>query len=334
MGITRQQAIDCFASDDLIGIGMEADAVRRSLHPEGVVTYSIDRTLDLAAPNLEAQINAALDLGATGTVLELATHALKGRGFSPAIDNPKDIGALAPEGTEASTSLDAVEATLRSLKTTFPNLWLHGLTATNILALATSANLSIEATLQRLQSAGLQSLGSSALLLDDDLRRTHAPQKCSTADWLSVHRSAHSLGLPSTATMIFGLGETPAQRVHHLELLHQLQLETGGFTSFTPLANPLERQLDEATAVDYLKTLAISRLLLDNILNLQSHWPTQGLKVLQMALRFGANDVGSALHNDPTTITHASEEELRRLIRDAGLQPAQRDTPYRTVFLS
>jgi cyclic dehypoxanthinyl futalosine synthase len=312
MGITRQQALDCFASDDLIGIGMEADAVRRTLHPEGVVTYCLDRALNLTAPNLEAQVQAALDLGATGITLHL--------------DQP------APLGT--------VETTLRHLKTTFPNLWLHGLTATNILALATAANLPIVDTLQRLQAAGLASLGSSATILgteksDAALR----PHKCSTTDWLNVHRSAHNLGLPSTATMIFGIGETGtsetiAQRIHHLELLYELQQETHGFTSFTPLANPLNRQLDEATAVEYLKTLAISRLFLDNIPNLQSHWPTQGLKVLQMALRFGANDAGSALSDDPTTRTPASEEELRRLIRDAGLKPAQRDTPYRTIFLN
>jgi cyclic dehypoxanthinyl futalosine synthase len=134
--------------------------------------------------------------------------------------------------------------------------------------------------------------------------------------------------------MIFGVGETIAERVAHLEHLRNLQQETGGFTSFTPLAHP-SGLASEPTAVEYLKTLAVSRLYLDNIQNLQGSWATQGLKVLQMGLRFGGNDVGSVLLEERFGKPGgATEEELRRIIREAGFKPAQRDTLYRTFFLN
>jgi cyclic dehypoxanthinyl futalosine synthase len=134
--------------------------------------------------------------------------------------------------------------------------------------------------------------------------------------------------------MVFGSGETMEQRIRHLELLRQLQEETGGFTAFVPSSfRPQSRQpgWEEATAVEYLKTMAIARMVLDNIENMQADWTAQGLKVLQMGLRFGSNDVGSVqLKAKPAT----TEEELRRVIRDAGFRPVQRDTVYRTMFLN
>jgi len=315
MGITRQQALDCFASDDLIGIGMEADALRRTLHPEAVVTYTIDREL-APTPDLEsayASVRHSLEMGATGLQIQPASHA--------------------PD----QATLPRYEALFQGIKQRFPNLRLHGLSATQILALAAAAQLPLSDTLARLQAAGLDSLDSNALILNDEndeIRTRATPQKCSTADWLAVHRTAHQLGLSSTATMVFGVGASFADRINHLELLRQLQAETGGFTSFTPLAYASSITTDP-TAVEYLTTLAISRLYLDNIPNLQGSWATQGLKVLQMGLRFGGNDVGSVLleerFNRPGG---ATEEELRRIIREAGFKPVQRDTLYRTLFLN
>jgi cyclic dehypoxanthinyl futalosine synthase len=313
MGITRQQALDCFASDDLIGIGMEADALRRTLHPEGVVSYTIDHPLDSSTPDLDAAYASArksIDMGATGLLLRAAAGQ--------------------------PVTLPHYEALFTGIKQRFPNLRLHGLSATQILALAAAAQLPLRDTLARLQTAGLDSIDSHALILNDEIRAHVAPTKCSTADWLAVHRTAHELGLSSTATMVFGVGETAAQRIDHLELLRQLQAETGGFTSFTPLAYTTGGlNLPEPTAVEYLTTLAISRLYLDNIQNLQGSWATQGLKVLQMGLRFGGNDVGSVLLEERFGKPGgATEEELRRIIREAGFKPVQRDTLYRTMFLN
>jgi cyclic dehypoxanthinyl futalosine synthase len=313
MGITRQQALDCFASDDLIGIGMEADAVRRTLHPEGVVSYTIDRSLDCTSPNLSAlydQVRKTVEMGATGVVLH------------------SDV--------QQRVQLDHFETLFAGIKQRFPEVWLHGLSATQILALAASSQLSLRDTIARLHDAGLDSIASNAVILDDEVRHRVAPDKCTTADWISVHRTAHQLGLRTTATMIFGVGETLEQRIDHLELLRQLQQDTGGFTSFTPLAYTAgDLGIPEPTAVEYLKTLAVSRLYLDNIENLQGSWATQGLKVLQMGLRFGGNDVGSVLLEERFGKPGgATEEELRRIIREAGFKPAQRDTIYQTMFLN
>jgi cyclic dehypoxanthinyl futalosine synthase len=313
MGITRQQALDCFASDDLIGIGMEADAVRRTLHPEGVVSYTIDRTLDSSAPDLDtayASARKSVDMGATGLLLNAATGQ--------------------------QVTLDHYEELFTGIKQRFPEVRLHGLSATQIVALAAAAALPLRDTIARLHTAGLDSIDSNALILNDEIRSRVAPTKCSTADWISVHGTAHELGLSSTATMVFGVGESFEERIAHLELLRSLQEETGGFTSFTPLAYTAGGlNIPEPTAVEYLTTLAVSRLYLDNIANLQGSWATQGLKVLQMGLRFGGNDVGSVLLEERFGKPGgATEEELRRIIREAGFKPVQRDTLYRTMFLN
>jgi cyclic dehypoxanthinyl futalosine synthase len=311
MGITRQQAIDCFASDDLIGIGMEADALRRSLHPEGVVSYTIDHPLDCSDPDLNILydcVRKTVEMGATGVLLQ---------------GDPRQ-----------RVSLDRYESLFTGIKQRFLEVWLHGLSATQILALAATEQVSLRDAIARLRDAGLDSIASNAIILNDEVRQRVAPDKCSAADWVNVHRTAHQLGLSTTATMIFGVGETIAQRIDHLELLRELQQETGGFTAFTPLAYQAGTEA-EPTAVEYLKTLAVSRLYLDNIENLQGSWATQGLKVLQMGLRFGGNDVGSVLLEEHFGKPGgATEEELRRVIREAGFKPVQRDTLYRTMFLN
>jgi cyclic dehypoxanthinyl futalosine synthase len=166
-------------------------------------------------------------------------------------------------------------------------------------------------------------------------------RQCKAEDWIAVHRAAHTLGIQTTATMTFGSGESFEQRINHLDTLLQLQEETNGFTSFTPLSfvpqnfvpqNSAGNGFEEATAVEYLKTLAISRMYLDNIVNVQSNLETQGPKVLQVALRFGGNDLGSVLLAKEAN--SATEEQLRQIIRDAGFRPVQRDTLYRSMFLN
>jgi len=158
-------------------------------------------------------------------------------------------------------------------------------------------------------------------------------------------RTAHQLGMRTTATMMFGCGETLEQRMNHLEIVRNIQEDTGGFTAFIPWSfQPHNTALggrgwDEATAVEYLKVLAISRLFLSNFLNVQSSWVTQGLKVCQLGLRFGGNDVGSVMIEENVVrsagVTNCTtEEELRHMIRDAGFRPVQRDTLYRTYFLN
>jgi cyclic dehypoxanthinyl futalosine synthase len=312
MGISWKDALDCFRSHDLIGIGMEADAVRRRLHPEAVVTYTIDGRINYDNANFESicnQISDIVAMGATGVMLQ---------------------GEVTPTHTIAW-----FDGLFRNIKQRFPAVWLHSLSASEILAMAQQSGLTVQDVIAHLQDAGLDSIpGDDAGILDDAVQRQGARMKSKTEDWLAVHRTAHKLGIHTTATMTFGGGETLEHRMNHLEAVRQLQEETGGFTSFTPWTFAPQGMalhgFEEATAVEYLKTLAISRMYLSNVENVQSNLETQGLKVLQVGLRFGGNDVGSVLLGANAT----TEEQLRQVIRDAGFRPVQRDTLYRTMFLN
>jgi cyclic dehypoxanthinyl futalosine synthase len=319
MGISWNDALDCFRSDDLIGIGMEADAVRRRLHPEGVVSYTIEGRINYngnSADNADFEhicnrISAIVALGGTGVMLQ---------------------GEVTPAHTIAW-----FEALFRRIKERFPALWLHSLSASEILAIAQQSGSTVPDAIARLRDAGLDSIpGDDAGILDDGVQHQSARMKGKTEDWIAVHRVAHGLGMQTTATMMFGGGETLEHRMSHLEVVRQLQEETGGFASFTPWSSAPQTSVlngfEEATAVEYLKTLAISRMYLSNVENVQSNLETQGLKVLQVGLRFGGNDVGSVLIAEGANA--ATEEQLRQVIRDAGFKPVQRDTLYRTMFLN
>ncbi len=343
--ISRQEAIDMFASDDLIGIGMDADAVRRKKHPEGVVSYIIDRKINytnvcteyctfcafyrphghdesyiLSKETIFSKIQETVDLGGTGVLMQ---------------------GGLHPE-----LLIEWYEDLMSSIKQRFPQVWLHCFSAPEIQHIAKLSDISLRDTIARLRDTGLDSIpGGGAEILDDDVRQRISRLKCDTSEWIDVHRTAHELGMRTTATMMFGCGETIEQRVNHLEIVRRIQEDTGGFTAFIPWTfQPTNTSLGkkfptEATAVEYLQNLAVSRIYLENILNVQSSWVTQGLKTCQVGLRFGGNDVGSIMIEENVVSAagahnKASEEELRRLIRDAGFTPKQRDTLYRTYYLN
>ena len=348
MSLTKTEAVELFRSDDLIGIGMQADAVRRKLHPDGVVSYIIDRNINYTnfcteycsfcafyrpLKGARSQEGYILDFD---VIYEKIRETIELGG----------TGVLMQGGLHPDLKIEWFESLLRGIKQRFPQVWLHCFSASEILAIAEYSNLKVEDTIRRLRDAGLDSIpGGGAEILDDDVRRKIARLKCMTGDWLLVHRIAHRLGMRTTATMMFGVGETHEQRVNHFQRIYELQNETGGFTAFIPWTfQPHHTALggrgwDEATAVEYLKTLAIARLFLDNIENVQSSWVTQGLKVCQLGLRFGGNDVGSVMIEENVvraagTANCTTEEELRRMIRDAGFRPVQRDTLYRTMFLN
>ncbi len=342
--INRDEASGLFDSHDLIGLGMAADALRRRLHPEGVVSYVIDRNINY-----------------TNVCTEYCTFCAfyRPEGHAEAHVLPKEVifekiretielggtGVLMQGGLHPGLKIDWYEDLLSSIKKRF-SIHLHCFSSPEILNIAEVSGLSLRETILRLRGAGLDSIpGGGAEILDDSIRHRISRLKCSSAEWLEVHRVAHSLGMRTTATMMFGCGETTEHRLNHLEAIRQLQDETGGFTAFIPWTFQPENtslgksQPEEATGVDYLKTLAISRLYLENIDNIQASWVTQGLKNCQVALRFGANDVGSIMIEENVVAAagarnRASEEELRRIIRSAGFTPKQRDTLYRTYFLA
>jgi cyclic dehypoxanthinyl futalosine synthase len=344
MNLTKQEALELFRSDDLIGVGMAADQVRRQKHPENVVTYQIDRNINYTNFCTEYCSFCAFyrPMGSPeGYVLDLDTIYQK-------IDETLALGGsgiLMQGGLHGELKIDYYENLLRSIKQRYPKLHLHCFSAPEILNIAELSGLTIRDTFRRLMDAGLDSIpGAGAEILDDEVRRRISRLKCNAEEWVEVHRTAHALGMRTTATMMFGCGETIENRVNHLEVIRQIQADTGGFTAFIPWMyqrenTPLASQVkEEATAVDYLKTLAITRLYLDNIDNVQASWLTPGIKICQIALRFGANDVGSILIEENVVAAagchnHTNEAELRHIIHDAGFTPAQRDTLYRAYFL-
>ena len=323
MGISREQALDCFRSNDLVGIGMEADAVRRRLHPECVVSYVVELSINLKAR-----------MGGTGRKPGEACFD----GIYEAIGETVEAGGmgvrlLTGASCERAEGTDWYEGMFRGIKQRFPSIWIEGLSAAEVVAVAGRCELGLRDTIARLRDAGMDSIaGDGVNLLDGDGPGRDGRARCDVAEWVEVHRAAHEQGMRTAATMVFGAGETIEQRVDFLEAVRRLQEETGGFAAFLPLAAeaPGGRELDVVTAVERLKTLAISRMFLDNVENVQADGAGQGLKVLQMGLRFGGNDVGSVTADG----NRASEEDLRRIIRDAGFQPVQRDMAYRTMFLN
>ncbi len=342
--ISRREAIELYRRGDFFGLGFAADALRKKLHPEGIVTYIIDRNINYT--------NICIDYCSFCAFYRPPGHP---EGYVL----PKEVifqkieetlaaggtGILMQGGLHPELKIDWYEDLLRSIKQRFPSIWLHCFSAPEILHIARVSGLTVRDTIARLRDAGLGSIpGGGAEILDDEVRRRISRLKCSTEEWLLVHRTAHELGLRTTATMMFGAGETLEHRIHHLEVVRQLQEETGGFTAFIPWTfQPKNTSLGrtvkhEATAVEYLKMVALSRLYLDNIPNIQASWVTQGLKVCQIALRFGANDVGSVMLEENVVAAagahhRATEQDLRRIIQDAGFTPRQRDTLYRTFFL-
>jgi cyclic dehypoxanthinyl futalosine synthase len=343
--MTRSEAMDLFASDDLIGIGMAADAVRRRLHPEGVVSYIIDRNINYT--------NVCTEYCSFCAFYRPLNHAesyiLPMQVIFDKIQETVDLGGtgiLMQGGLHPELGIEWYENLFSSIRERFPNVWLHCLSAPEITNIAELSGLTLRDTIARLRDAGLASIpGGGAEILDDGVRHRISRLKCTTQDWIDVHRTAHQLGMRTTATMMFGCGETIEQRMNHLQIVRDIQDETGGFTAFIPWSFQRENTSlgrfvkEEATAVEYLRTLAISRLYLENVLNVQSSWVTQGLKTCQLGLRFGGNDVGSIMIEENVVSqagarNHASEEDLRRIIRDAGFVPKQRDTLYRTYYLN
>ncbi len=343
MGIAPQEALEMFRSDDLIGIGTAAHQVRKKRNNPHVVTYQIDRNINytnfcteycsfcafyrplgskegylLSFETIFEKIEEMLQLGGTGVLMQ---------------------GGLHPD-----LRIEYYENLLRAIKLRYPQVHLHCFSAPEILCIAEVSSLTVSDTIARLKDAGLDSIpGGGAEILDDEIRTRISRLKCTADEWEQMHRTAHALGLRTTATMMFGCGEEYRHRVNHLERLRRVQEDTGGFTAFIPWMfapenTPLGKKVPQATAVDYLKTLAISRLYLDNIDHIQSSWLTPGIKVCQVGLQFGADDVGSILIEENVVYAagvrnRTNEGELRRIIHDAGYVPAQRDTLYRTYFL-
>lgn len=335
--LTRSEAIALLESRELAAIGRAADAVTRRLHPEPYRTYNIDRNI-----NYTNICSAVCDFCAfyrgpkdpEGYVLDRDVLLRK-------IEETVALGGdqiLLQGGMHPTLPLEWYEALLRDIKSHFPAVNVHGFSPPEIHQFTKIAKRPLPEVLERLAAAGLGSLpGGGGEILVDRVRAAITRGKVMTDDWLEVHRQWHRLGGRSTATMMYGHVETLAERVEHLERLRQLQDETGGFTAFICWSfQPDNTQMDDippAGAFEYLKTQAVARLYLDNFPNIQSSWVTQGRDIGQLALLFGANDMGSLMIEENVvsaagTVHHLTLDQMRSAISELGWIPRRRNVFY------
>lgn len=333
--LTPEQGLALF-DKDLLTLGAEADEVRRHHHPEGYVTFVRDRIINYTnvcityckfcafyrpPGHAESYVRSKDEIfGKVEEMLERGGTTLMLQG-----------------GHNPELKIDYYEDLFSSIKERF-DVYLHSLTATEVDHMAEVSGLSLKETLTRLHQAGLDSLpGGGAEMLVDDIREKVAPLKCTAERWFEVHETAHNVGLESTATMVFGFGETPRHRIEHLERLRALQDRTGGFRSFihwslTPGNSGMVRTIPPA-GQEYLRILAIARLYLDNFSHIHAGWVTEGAKLAQLALGYGADDLGSVLMEElvisATGVTYAyNADQIANMIRAVGRIPAIRNSRY------
>ncbi len=336
--INERDGIELLKHGDAIELGRLADAKRRELFGD-TVTFIVDRNINytnvckneckfcaffrrkdhkdayiLTYDEILAKVKETVAAGGTQVMIQ---------------------GGLYPD-----LGLEYYEKMLRLIRDKFPSITIHSFTATEIQYFAQQAGISVLDTLKRLQEAGLASLpGGGAEILVDEVRKRVSPKKIMTDDWLKVMECAHSIGMESTATMVIGLGETMAQRIEHMEKIRQLQDKTGGFRAFiTWTYQPGNTELGgkKTSGWDYMKTLALSRLYMDNIKHIQGSWVTQGERIGQLTLGFGGDDLGSIMLEENVvraagTSYDMSINNMVNMIRGAGRKPAQRNTKYEII---
>lgn len=337
MRLTSDEALKLFMGGDLLELGKMADAIRKKKFGERT-TFIIDRNINytnvckneckFCAFFRRKNQNGAYLLSHE-EILQKVSETVAAGGTQLMIQ-----GGLHPD-----LNLSYYEDMLRLIKKNF-DITIHSFTATEIQHFANVAGLSILETLKRLQAAGLDSLpGGGAEILVDEIRKKISPKKIMTDDWLNVMRAAHSIGMKSTATMVIGFGESFAQRLEHMEKIRQLQDETGGFRAFiTWTYQPKNTALggEKISAHDYMKTLSMTRIFLDNVEHIQGSWVTQGERIGQLTQAFGADDLGSIMLEENVvraagTSFEMSTRKMIDLIRSAGKIPAQRNTKYEVL---
>lgn len=336
--INERDGIELLKHGDAIELGRLADAKRRELFGD-TVTFIVDRNINYTnvckneckfCAFFRRKDHKDAYLLNYDEILAKVKETVAAGGTQVMIQ-----GGLYPD-----LGLEYYEKMLRLIRDKFPSITIHSFTATEIQYFAQQAGISVLDTLKRLQEAGLASLpGGGAEILVDEVRKRVSPKKIMTDDWLKVMECAHSIGMESTATMVIGLGETMAQRIEHMEKIRQLQDKTGGFRAFiTWTYQPGNTELGgkKTSGWDYMKTLALSRLYMDNIKHIQGSWVTQGERIGQLTLGFGGDDLGSIMLEENVvraagTSYDMSINKMVNMIRGAGRKPAQRNTKYEII---
>ncbi len=336
--ISPEEGLELLAEGNFYQLTMPADAVRRRLHPEPIVTYVIDRNINytdicISACKFCAFYKAPDD--SDGSVLSFAELEKK-------VKETKDLGGtqiLLQGGLHPDKSLEFYEDMLRFIKKC--DIHIHGFSPPEIHHFAVISGLTVKEVVARLIRAGLDSIpGGGAEILNNRVRKEAAPRKCTADEWIAIMEEAHNQGLRTTATMMFGHIETLEERIEHLCRIRELQDRTGGFTAFIPWPfqpdNTVYADMSKTTGFAYLRMLALSRIFLDNIDNIQASWVTQGPKIAQVSLFCGANDFGSTMIEENVVAAagvsfRLSEQEIRYLVKEAGFIPRQRLMNYDLV---
>lgn len=335
--LNEREAEELLLHGDPVELGRRADAERRKRFDD-TVTFIVDRNINYTnvcvnecrfCAFFRRKESRDAYLLTYDKILEKVRETVEAGGTQVMIQ-----GGLYPD-----LGLEYYEKMLSLIKSKY-DITIHSFTATEIQHFARQAGISILDCLKRLQAAGLDSLpGGGAEILVDEIRQKVSPKKIMTEDWLHVMECAHSIGMESTATMVIGLGETMAQRVEHMEKIRRLQDRTGGFRAFiTWTFQPGNTELggEKTSGWDYMRTLAMTRLYMDNVAHIQGSWVTQGERIGQLTLGFGADDLGSIMLEENVvraagTAYDMSIKKMADLIRGAGKKPAQRDTEYRII---
>ena len=336
--LTDSESLSLFLRGTLYDLGFLANSIRKRLHPEPIVTYIIDRNINYTDICISACKFCAFYRGpedSAGSVISFEELENK-------IIETQDLGGtqiLLQGGLHPDKPLEFYEEMLRFIKKT--GIHIHGFSPPEVSHFSTLSGLSVGEVIARLKKAGLDSIpGGGAEILSARVRELAAPRKCTADEWIEVMRQAHLQGMRTTATMMFGHIETHEERLEHLLRIRDLQDETGGFTAFIPWPfqpdNTAYSHIPKATAHSYLRMLAWSRIMLDNVPNIQASWVTQGPKIAQISLFFGANDFGSTMIEENVVAAagvtfRLSEAEIRSLVESAGFVPQQRTMNYAYV---
>jgi cyclic dehypoxanthinyl futalosine synthase len=342
--LNKEDALYLIQNAPLLELSELASKKKLELHPEKLTTFIVDRNINYTNVCwVDCKFCAFYRHKKDDD-----SYVLKFDEIDKKIDELLEIGGtqiLFQGGVHPNLKIDYYEELVDHIHTKYPQITIHGFSAIEVDFIAKVSKISILEVLQRLQAKGLSSVpGAGAEILSDRVRDIIAPKKLDTEKWLEVHRTAHSIGMKTTATMMFGTVETDEEIIEHWDLIRKLQDETGGFRAFimwsfqgenTELAKEIPN-IKPQSSNRYLRLLAISRLYLDNFRNLQSSWVTQGSYIGQMALKFGANDLGSTMMEENVVkaagaANRMNQDEMIRLIKDIDEFPAKRDTAYNII---
>ncbi len=340
--ISPEEGLRLLKDADLLELGEQAQTVRFLKNKEPIVTFIIDSN-----PNYtNVCITDCSFCAFYRKPGSKDAYTLTVKEVLEKVGNASRLGAttvLLQGGHNPDLPISYYETLIREVRKKFPKITPHFFTASEIQTMAAVSNLSVKEVLEKLKAAGQVSLpGGGAEILTERVRKRISPKKGGPEKWLEVHKTAHQMGIKSTATMMYGHLEEPEDIIDHLEIIRQLQDETGGFTAFIPWSfkpnnTPLQRKISQRSFSNYyLRIIALSRIYLDNFSHIQASWFSEGKKVGQMALQFGADDFGGTLfeenvHKATDHINQTTVEEITRLIRESGFTPIQRDTLYKEI---